>query len=61
LDGGVGVQAFYLDQTIYDIGYFMQLNMFACAILCYMVGVNPFDQPGVESYKAKMREIIENS
>ncbi|MDR0978728.1 MAG: hypothetical protein LBL91_02125 [Lachnospiraceae bacterium] len=61
LNGRVGVQAFYLDQTIYDIGYFMQTHMFACVTYCYMVGVNPFDQPGVESYKAEMRKFLENS
>lgn len=28
----------------------------SCALTCYLMGVNPFDQPGVESYKAEMRK-----
>ena len=30
----------------------------ACAISGYMSGVNPFDQPGVESYKSSMRKFL---
>lgn len=38
-------------------------NMFyffekACAISGYLLGVNPFDQPGVEAYKKKMFELL---
>ena len=32
--------------------------MIACAISSYLQGVNPFDQPGVEAYKQKTREIL---
>lgn len=28
----------------------------ACAVSAYMIGVNPFDQPGVEGYKKFMKE-----
>jgi glucose-6-phosphate isomerase len=30
-----------------------------CGIAAYISGVNPFDQPGVEAYKAEMRAEIE--
>ncbi|MDD4798827.1 MAG: glucose-6-phosphate isomerase [Clostridia bacterium] len=30
----------------------------ACAMACYLTGVNPFDQPGVEKYKANVRELL---
>ena len=31
-----------------------------CALSGYLNGVNPFDQPGVESYKTEMRKILKN-
>jgi glucose-6-phosphate isomerase len=30
--------------------------MYACALSGIMIGVNPFDQPGVEAYKSEMRK-----
>ena len=27
---------------------------FSCVLSCKMMGVNPFDQPGVEAYKERM-------
>jgi glucose-6-phosphate isomerase len=30
----------------------------AVAVSGYMLGVNPFDQPGVEAYKKKMFELL---
>ncbi|HAF60095.1 MAG TPA: glucose-6-phosphate isomerase [Bacillota bacterium] len=41
--------------------YFGQLVYFferACTLSGYLAGVNPFDQPGVEKYKAEMRKIL---
>lgn len=32
---------------------------FACGVSGYMLGVNPFDQPGVEHYKKNMFELLE--
>ncbi len=43
--------AFVLGELI----YFFEL---ACAISGYMLGVNPFDQPGVESYKKNMFALL---
>ena len=31
----------------------------ACGISGYLLGVNPFDQPGVEAYKANMFALLE--
>ena len=30
----------------------------ACAISGYVLGVNPFDQPGVEEYKKRMKQML---
>ncbi|MDO4540111.1 MAG: glucose-6-phosphate isomerase [Syntrophomonadaceae bacterium] len=35
--------------------YFFEL---ACAVSCRLLGVNPFDQPGVEQYKQAVRELL---
>ena len=37
----------------YEFGYLVYFFEKACAISGYLLGVNPFDQPGVESYKIK--------
>ncbi len=54
-DGGVPV--FEIDVEEINEYYLGQLIFFfekACAISGYMLGVNPFDQPGVEAYKKNM-------
>lgn len=43
------------EQTLGSLFYFMEK---ACAISGYMLGVNPFDQPGVEAYKKKMFALL---
>ena len=43
---------FYLGQLI----YFFEMS---CAISAYCIGVNPFNQPGVENYKSEMRRLVE--
>jgi glucose-6-phosphate isomerase len=30
----------------------------ACALSALMMGVNPFDQPGVEAYKREMKALL---
>ena len=42
----------------YDLGYLIYFFEKACAISGYMLGVNPFDQPGVESYKKNMFALL---
>ncbi len=44
--------------TAYDFGRLVYFFERACALSGYMIGVNPFDQPGVESYKNEMRNCL---
>lgn len=41
-----------------EIGYMIYFFEKACAISGYILGVNPFDQPGVESYKKNMFALL---
>ena len=43
-----------------NIGYLLYTMERACAISGYMLGVNPFDQPGVEAYKHNLEELLSN-
>ncbi len=43
------------EETMGELIYFFEK---ACAISGYMLGVNPFDQPGVESYKKNMFALL---
>ena len=38
-----------------EIFYFFEL---ACGVSAYMLGVNPFNQPGVEFYKRNMFQLL---
>ena len=40
----------------YNYGYMVYFFEIACATSGYLLKVNPFDQPGVEQYKAYMKE-----
>ena len=44
------------ERTIGALLYFFEK---ACGISGYMLGVNPFDQPGVEDYKRNMFALLE--
>lgn len=51
-DGGVPVIQVEIDKLDeYHLGYLLYFYEKACAMSAYLSGVNPFDQPGVESYK----------
>lgn len=41
-----------------ELGFMIYFFEKACAISGYMMGVNPFDQPGVESYKKNMFALL---
>ncbi len=41
-----------------ELGYMIYFFEKACAVSGYMLGVNPFDQPGVESYKKNMFALL---
>lgn len=42
----------------YDLGQLIFFFEKACAVSGYVLGVNPFDQPGVESYKKNMFALL---
>jgi len=42
----------------YAIGEFLQFKMFEVMYLAELIGVNAFDQPAVEKYKAETRELL---
>lgn len=42
----------------FNLGYLIYFFEKACAISGYVLGVNPFDQPGVESYKKNMFALL---
>lgn len=41
-------------RTAFNLGYLMYFFEYACALSCLAMGVNPFNQPGVEAYKQHM-------
>lgn len=59
LEGNVPVMEIILnamnEQTLGELYYFFEK---ACGISGYMLGVNPFTQPGVESYKKNMYSLL---
>jgi len=58
-EGGVPVVQLMLKQLdAYHIGYLIYFFMKACAMSAYLIEVNPFDQPGVEAYKKKIKELL---
>lgn len=59
-DGGVPLVHVTVDrQDAYHIGYTMYFFEMACAMSAYLLGVNPFDQPGVEEYKKNIFRMLE--
>ena len=58
-DGGVANIVLELeDRSAYTFGYMVYFFELACAVSGYMLGVNPFDQPGVEAYKKNMFALL---
>ncbi|NLS85285.1 MAG: glucose-6-phosphate isomerase [Ruminococcaceae bacterium] len=58
-DGGVPNIILEVDSlTEHDLGYLIYFYEKTCALSGYMLGVNPFDQPGVESYKKNMFALL---
>ena len=45
----------------YNFGYLIYFFEKSCAISGYLLGVNPFDQPGVEAYKRNMFALLGKS
>lgn len=58
-EGGVGNLIVELDKLDEEnVGYMIYFFEKACAISGYILGVNPFNQPGVESYKKNMFALL---
>ncbi len=59
VDGGVPVIRIQIPQiNAFSIGQLIYFFEMGCAISGYMLGVNPFDQPGVEAYKNNMFALL---
>lgn len=59
LDGGVPNIIINLeDKKEESFGYMVYFFELSCAISGYMLGINPFDQPGVEAYKKNMFALL---
>ena len=58
-DGGIPVITMdcgaLTSRTVGELFYFLQLS---CAISAYILGVNPFNQPGVEPYKRNLFSLL---
>ena len=59
VDGGVpnilvGVDA----RDARSLGWLIYFFEYACGLSGYLLGVNPFDQPGVEAYKKNMFALL---
>jgi len=58
-EGGVPNIVLELEDTSEkSLGYMIYFFEKACAVSGYLLGVNPFDQPGVESYKKNMFALL---
>lgn len=59
VDGGVPVMVMECgalnEQTLGELFYFLEL---CCGVSAYILGVNPFNQPGVEDYKQNMFRLL---
>ena len=58
-DGNVpNIEIHIKDNSAYSFGYMIYFFMRACGMSCYLLGINPFNQPGVEVYKKKMFKLL---
>ena len=48
----------YEKMNAYTLGELFYFFMKACACSAYLLEINPFNQPGVEVYKANMKELL---
>ena len=59
VDGGTPNIVFEIDRAdAWHFGYLVYFFEKACGISGYLLGVNPFDQPGVEAYKKNMFALL---
>ncbi len=56
-----GVPVIHLEvgkHDAYHIGYLIYFFQLSCAMSAYLLGVNPFDQPGFEEYKKNIFRML---
>lgn len=59
VDGGVpNMRVTIPNISAYTYGYMVYFFELACGVSAYTLGVNPFNQPGVESYKKNMFALL---
>ena len=59
VDGGVpNILIELKDRSAHSLGFLLYFFELACAISGYILGVNPFNQPGVEAYKTNMFALL---
>ena len=59
IDGGVPQMQVVVEKVdAYNLGSLFYFFEKACGISAYMLGVNPFNQPGVEAYKKNMFALL---
>lgn len=46
------------DTSAYTFGYMCYFFFISCAMTCYLLDINPFNQPGVEVYKKNMFKLL---
>lgn len=58
-EGGVPVSVIEISKIDEEnYGYLVYFFMYSCGLSAYTIGVNPFNQPGVESYKKNMFALL---
>ena len=58
-EGGVPVVQLEIDElNTYELGYLLYFFMKSVAYSGYLLGINPFNQPGVEVYKRNMFKLL---
>ncbi len=59
VDGGVPNVVLHLkDRSVHSLGYMIYFFELSVAVSGYILGINPFDQPGVEAYKKNMFALL---
>lgn len=59
VEGGVpNIELHLAELTPFSLGYLFYFFEKTCGINGYLLGVNPFDQPGVEAYKKNMFSLL---
>ena len=59
-EGGLSVLSLKLNRELgaFSLGALMAFLMVCCGVSASMLGVNPYDQPGVEAYKKKLFKLL---